>query len=70
MCAALKEIMKEDFEKEYQQGMQQGTKKGADQERITNIRNLMKNLELTVQKAMDALSITDPDERKRLMGLI
>ncbi len=37
---------------------------------VSNIKNMMRNLGLSLQKALDVLGITDPEERTRLAGKI
>ena len=43
---------------------------GREEERISIIRNMMKNLGWSLQSVLDALGITDPEERTRLAGKI
>ena len=45
-------------------GMAKGMAKGQSDERMLSIRNLMKNLQLTVQQAMDALGIPVAEREK------
>lgn len=46
-----------------------GKQEGVDETRIESIKNLMKNLKLTVKQAMDALGIPDADQPKYLARL-
>ena len=47
-----------------QQGIQQGMQQGKDSERVFSIKSVMKNLELTAERAMDILSIPKAERRK------
>ena len=57
MCQALRELMKDEIDKE-----KKDTK-------IEDLRNIMKNLKLTAEQAMDALGIS-PDARNTYIGLL
>ena len=57
MCQALRELMKDDFDR-----TEQETK-------VLDITNLMKNLQLTIDQAMDALSIPS-DQRPMYAGMV
>ena len=60
MCQALYEIMKDDIDSRVQQSMRQG----AAQEKVSNIKNLMKNTGWSAQQAMNALSIPSADQAR------
>lgn len=47
-----------------QQGIQQGMQQGKDSERVFSIKSVMKNLELTAERAMDVLSIPKTERGK------
>lgn len=46
------------------EGLQQGMQQGKESERIFSIKSIMKNLELTAEKAMDILSIPKAEQGK------
>ena len=50
-------------------GRKEGRKEGIDQNRVENIKNLMKTLKLTAQQAMDALLIPAADQSEYLTKL-
>ena len=45
-------------------GVKQGITQGKEQSLLESIRNLMKNLKLTAQQAMDALEIPKDDQAR------
>lgn len=56
-------------EKGIKKGLEQGIRQGRQAERVENIRILMKNLDLTIEQAMDALGVPEferPEYRKAL----
>ena len=57
MCKAMKEMREESYQK------------GIEQNRLESIKNIMKNLKLTVHQAMDALGIPADDQPKYLSKL-
>ena len=48
----------------------EGREEGREETMVSNIRQLMQNLGLSLQKALDALGITDSEERARIAGKI
>ena len=65
MCQALRELMKDEIDKEIEQKVQ-NEKKDTN---IMAIKNLMKNLKLTAEQAMDAMGIS-PDARSTYIGML
>ena len=57
MCKAMEEMREESYQK------------GIEQNRLESIKNIMKNLKLTVHQAMDALGIPADDQPKYLAKL-
>ena len=57
MCKAMEEMREESYQK------------GIEQTRLERIKNIMKNLKLTVYQAMDALGIPADDQPKYLAKL-
>ncbi len=66
---AEKEGFDNGFKRGMEQGMEQGMKQGMEQERLEVIKNLMKNLKLTAEKAMESLGIPESDYDKYLSRL-
>ena len=64
------EMRAEGREEGRKEGLKEGRVEGREEERISIIRNMMKNLGWPFQKVLDALGITDPEERTRLAGKI
>ena len=63
-------IMKQQAEKEgFDNGFKRGMEQGMEQERLEVIKNLMKNLKLTAEKAMESLGIPESDYDKYLSRL-
>lgn len=60
MCEAM-ELLTDEAEK---RGMERGMKQGKESERIFSIRNIMANLQLTAEKAMDVLSIPKSEQAR------
>ena len=48
----------------------EGFEKGREETLVFSIKSMMKNLGLSVQKALDTLGITDSEERTRIAGMI
>lgn len=48
----------------------EGREKGREEMLISNIKNMMKSLGLSLQKALDALGITDSEKCTRIAGMI
>ena len=48
----------------------EGREEGREETMVSNIRQLMQNLGLSLQKALDALGITDSEKRARIAGKI
>lgn len=53
MSALWEQLLKE----EYEQGREAGIEKEVEQERLSSIRRMMSELQLSVEKAMDVLAI-------------
>lgn len=53
MSALWEQLLKE----EYEQGREAGIEKGVEQERLSSIRRMMSELQLSMEKAMDVLAI-------------
>ena len=60
MCEAM-ELLTDEAEK---RGMERGMEQGKESERIFSIRNIMANLQLTAEKAMDVLSIPKSEQAR------
>ena len=48
----------------HRQGVEKGRKQGIEQSKISDIKNLMKNLKLSAEQAMEALGIDKGDFSK------
>ena len=48
----------------------EGREEGREETLVSSIKNMMKNLGLSFQNALDALGITDSEERIRIAGII
>ena len=59
MCRAFDEVR--------EQGRERGLEQGRELTQIENIRNLMENLKMTAQQAMDALGIPMAEQEKLLV---
>ncbi len=59
-------IMKQEAEKE---GFERGIEQGKDQERLVLVRNVMKSLKVSAEKAMETLGIPESDYDKYLSRL-
>ena len=66
---ALEEGRQEGREEGRQEGREEGFTKGKDEERLFNIRNAMKKLNLSVEKAMDFMDIPAEDQPKYALML-
>ena len=53
MSALWEQLLKE----EYEPGREAGIEKGVEQERLSSIRRMMSELQLSMEKAMDVLAI-------------
>ena len=53
--AHMKFVREEGFRQGHEQGIEQGQKEGQEFAHLTNIRNLMKNMDLSVGEAMKAI---------------
>ena len=53
VSALWEQLLKE----EYEQGREAGIEKGVEQERLSSIRRMMSELQLSMEKAMDVLAI-------------
>ena len=60
MCRAM-EMLTNEAER---RGMERGMENGKETERIFSIRSLMANLQLTAEKAMDALAIPKAEQER------
>ena len=73
MCQALRELMKDEIEKEVQQAVNQAVKKetakSADATKVDVIKNVMKNLKLPAEKAMEIVGIEKGDFSKYMSML-
>ena len=68
MSKAMEELAR-DFAGEFareaeKRGMQRGMQRGMETERIFSIRNIMANLQLTAEKAMDVLAIPKAEQER------
>ena len=55
----------EEFAKEYAEGQfEQGLEQGAEENRIQSLKEIMKNLKLTAEQALDALGIPKSEHQK------
>ena len=57
MCNLSQGVM----EKGLQKGLQKGYGQGREEERVASVRNLMQNLHITAEEAMQALNIPQED---------
>ena len=64
------EMRAEGREEGLKEGLKEGFKEGREETMISNIKNMMRNLGWSLQNVLDALGITDPEERTRLAGKI
>ena len=63
------EALEEGRQEGRQEGREEGFTKGKDEERLFNIRNAMKKLNLSVEKAMDFMDIPAEDQPKYALML-
>ena len=63
------EALEEGRQEGRQEGREEGFTKGKDEERLFNIRNAMKKLNLSVEKAMDFMDIPAEDQPKYALKL-
>ena len=66
---ALEEGRQEGRQEGREEGREEGFTKGKDEERLFNIRNAMKKLDLSVEKAMDFMDIPAEDQPKYALML-
>ena len=68
MCEAMElltdEAEKRGMERGMERGRERGLQQGKESERIFSIRNIMANLQLTAEKAMDVLSIPKSEQAR------
>ena len=57
MSALWEQLLKEEYEQGREAGIEKGIEKGVEQERLSSIRRMMSELQLSVEKAMDVLAI-------------
>jgi flagellar biosynthesis/type III secretory pathway protein FliH len=69
MCKALDDIVKDAKKEGRQEGRQEGEKRGRESTTILSITNLMKNLHLTAEQAMEALEVPQ-SQRQKYEGLL
>ena len=65
MCTAIDEMRKESRN----EGRQEGRREGKDEGILSSLKNLMANMNLTLQQAMDALGIPAADRPKYMSKL-
>ena len=53
-----------------EKGRAEGREEGREETLVSSIKSMMKNLGLSLQKTLDALGITDSEERTRLAGMM
>ena len=61
MCNLSQGAIEKGIQKGMQQGIQQGIGQGREEERIASVRNLMQNLHMTAEDAMEVLNIPQED---------
>lgn len=69
MRSSQREGMKRGMEEGLKQGIEQGLKQGIEQTSLQNLKNLMKNMNLTAEQAMEILQIS-ASEREKYMKLL
>ena len=57
MSALWEQLLKEEYEQGIERGIEQGIERGRETERLSSIRRMMSELQLSVEKAMDVLAI-------------
>ncbi len=57
MSALWEQLLKEEYEQGREAGIEKGIEKGVEQERLSSIRRMMSELQLSMEKAMDVLAI-------------
>ena len=55
--ALWEQLLKEEYEQGREAGIEKGIEKGVEQERLSSIRRMMSELQLSMEKAMDVLAI-------------
>jgi hypothetical protein len=69
MCKALDDIVKDSEKRGEKRGRQEGRQEGRESNTILSITNLMKNLHLTAEQAMEVLEVPQ-SQRKKYEGLL
>ena len=64
MSEWLTRVISESEAKGLEEGLEKGLEKGREDERLSSIRNIMKNMNLTASKAMDILEIPKEEQGK------
>ena len=57
MSALWEQLLKEEYEQGIERGIEQGIERGKETERLSSIRRMMSELQLSMEKAMDVLAI-------------
>ena len=57
MSALWEQLLKEEYEQGIERGIEQGIERGRETERLSSIRCMMSELQLSMEKAMDVLAI-------------
>lgn len=57
MSALWEQLLKEEYEQGIERGIEQGIERGRETERLSSIRRMMSELQLSMEKAMDVLAI-------------
>ena len=57
VSALWEQLLKEEYEQGREAGIKKGIEKGVEQERLSSIRRMMSELQLSMEKAMDVLAI-------------
>ena len=57
MSALWEQLLKDEYEQGREAGIEKGIEKGVEQERLSSIRRMMSELQLSMEKAMDVLAI-------------
>ena len=57
VSALWEQLLKEEYEQGREAGIEKGIEKGVEQERLSSIRRMMSELQLSMEKAMDVLAI-------------
>ena len=57
VSALWEQLLKEEYEQGIERGIEQGIERGRETERLSSIRRMMSELQLSMEKAMDVLAI-------------